>query len=94
MEEQEQLPLENGETCLLRVSPGWRFQVSTSRNWNASSMVDGVGPMEVWASYGEVTQRVLKESSEEAVGWDEARRLQSWFVKRVGIRGPRSSRND
>ena len=86
MEEQEQLPLDTSETALLRVSPGMAVSGEHLEKLGShpSEPVDGVGPMEVWATYGEIfPTRIEGEFKRKRVGWDEARRLQE-LVREAG----------
>ena len=84
--EQEELPLGETEVPLLRVSPGMAVSSEHLEKLNGVTpeLVDGIGPMEVWASFGLIYRGGPEGTfKKKRVGWDEARRLQE-LVREVG----------
>jgi len=84
--EQEELPLGETEVPMLRVSPGMAVSSEHLEKLNGVTpeVVDGIGPMEVWASFGLVYRTACEGNfKKKRVGWDEARRLQE-LVREVG----------
>ena len=84
--EQEELPLGETEVPMLRVSPGMAVSSEHLEKLNGVTpdVVDGIGPMEVWASFGLVYPTSCEGNfKKKRVGWDEARRLQE-LVREVG----------
>ena len=84
---QEELSLGDGNTPFLRVSPGMAVSSEHLEKLTGLSpaSVDGVGPMEVWATFGRVERDGSRTGGfkKKRVGWDEARRLQE-LVREVG----------